>query len=457
MPSLLRSLLPANAARVLWIGADPEGIAVDLGAAVYPIPAEDLPAHPPPAEPPWDAVILAHDLGSDPARHPAELAALRALLADEGRLLLAFPAAQARERVIALSESGFVLLREATAEDGRTVLAARQDPFLVRGYEAGDEERILDLFRASFHVERSVERWRWEYRENPYGALRVSEAFAPDGRLVAHYAGYPVRFYSEAGGAPRRFLALQIGDTMTAAPFRHIGRGPTSLLGRTVRHFYARYCEGHVDFNYGFNEGNIQRFSLRFVRAQRLEDCAYRVREAGRPFVEPRGFSRLGWRVARVHHFDERFDALFARVRDAYRLLIERDARYLEWRYATCPDREYFVYALFRFGRLAGWSVFRQKGERLVWGDALVDPRHRRAVSLLLARVLARPEHQGTRLIEGWLSTRPAWWDETVTALGFERRPEPQDLGVVYVPFAHDPGEEFRRHLYYTWGDGDLF
>ena len=36
-------------------------------------------------------------------------------------------------------------------------------------------------------------------------------------------------------------------------------------------------------------------------------------------------------------------------------------------------------------------------------------------------------------------------------------RPEPQELGLVYVPFEHDPGEDFRRGLYYTWGDSDLF
>ena len=59
--------------------------------------------------------------------------------------------------------------------------------------------------------------------------------------------------------------------------------------------------------------------------------------------------------------------------------------------------------------------------------------------------------------ISGWLTSRPAWWDETVTALGFERRPEPQELGLVYVPFEHDPGDDFRRGLYYTWGDSDLF
>ena len=466
MLRLLKSLLPASAAQLLWAGPDPDGLVAGLAAAglavtVGKIPETPLPAGSP-APPPYDALIL--PAGPDSPGDPARLAAARALLAEEGRLLVLIPAAEAGPLGIALAEAGFVILREESAEgsEGRTVLAARRDPFVVRAYREGDEEGILKLFQTSFHVERSPERWRWEYRENPYGDLQITEAFAPDGSLVAHYAGYPVfftgRFGDKTAGAPGRLAALQIGDTMTAAACRHVGRGPTSLLGRSVRHFYARYCAGRVAFNYGFNTGNIQRFSMRFVRAERLEDCPYRVLEKQHlRGVEPRGLCRLGWRVERVHHFDARFDELFARVRDAYGLLIERDARYLEWRYATCPGTEYFTYALYRFGRLAGWSVFRQKGDRLVWGDALVDPRHRRALSRLFAHVLALPEHRETRLVEGWLTTRPAWWDETVTALGFDRRPEPQELGLIYVPFEHDPGEDFRRSLYYTWGDSDLF
>jgi hypothetical protein len=44
-----------------------------------------------------------------------------------------------------------------------------------------------------------------------------------------------------------------------------------------------------------------------------------------------------------------------------------------------------------------------------------------------------------------------------VAGLGFEARPEPEDLGIVYVPFEVDPGDDLARRLYYTKGDSDLF
>jgi hypothetical protein len=438
---------------VLVVGPDPAPLTHELTAAGHIVlTAGDLLAAPAASESSLDALVLtAPDRGS----LPGALRAARGLLREKGRLLIAASNLAPRELMIALSEAGFVILKS----DAAASLARRED-FFVREYREGDEEQILPMFCRNFYVERSLARWSWEYRDNPYGALKISEAFTEDGRLAAHYAGYPVRFHREIEGRSNSLPALQVGDTMTEPAFRHVGRGPTSLLGRTVRHYYARFCEGQVAFNYGFNTGNIQRFSMSFVGARRLEDLPFHRLDLERhPLVPPHPLlSRLaGYRVEQVTRFDARFDELFRRVSPAYRLLVERDARYLEWRYASCPDAGYSLYAIFRRRRLVGWSVFRAKGERLLWGDALFDPRHPGAVRQLLAAVLAAPEHAQAKSVEAWITSRPAGWRETAVSLGFESRPEPDDLGFVFVPFGHDPEEEFRAHLYYTMGDSDLF
>jgi hypothetical protein len=418
----LWALLPSPGS-VLLVGTGP--LARELAGAGHAVAtAGDLLATDSVPEASLDAVVLA---GLDRGRLSEVLQAARRLLREKGRLLIAGPAADLapRELEIALAEAGFVILKGAPSP---VACLARKEGFFIREYRDGDEEQILPMFCRSFYVERSLARWRWEYRENPYGNLRISQAFTEDGRLAAHYAGYPVRFHSQIGGEPRTLPALQVGDTMTEPAFRHVGRGPTSLLGRTVRHYYARFCEGQVAFNYGFNTGNIQRFSMSFVGARRLEFLPFHVLDLERrPLAPPNPLlSRLaGYRVERIAGFDARWDELFRRVSPAYRLLVERDARYLEWRYARCPDAGYHLYAVFRRRRLAGWSVFRSKGDRLLWGDALFDPGEPAAVRQLLAGVLAAPEHRQAKTVETWLPSRPAWWRERVLDLGFESRPEP--------------------------------
>lgn len=458
---LLRPHLPAGV-RLLLICTDAGSVAAGLAAAGWQVTAAD-PESLPEGAARFDAAVLL-DRSEEPL--PALLVTIHRLLADKGRLVIAGPEPGPRDLTVALSETGFVVLEQEEIPEAGPLTAARREAFYVREYREGDEERILSLFRHSFFVDRSLARWSWEYRENPYGNRKISLAFAEDGRLAAHYSGYPVRFHrevpGESGGAARTLSALQIGDTMTEPSVRHVGRGPTSLLGRTVRHFYARFCEGQVAFNYGVNTGNIQRFSMSFVGARRLEDLPYHVRESGPPLPLPHPLrTRLaGWHVERVSRFDPRFDGLFRRVAGAYRFLVERDARYLDWRYGHCPDTEYFAYAVFRRRRLVGWSVFRYRKDQrqvLSWGDALFDPRHPEAVPLLLAHVLAAPEHRTARAVDLWLTDRPAWWAERVRSLGFESRPEPEGLGFVFVPFEVDPEEDFRADLYYMMGDTDLF
>jgi hypothetical protein len=446
----------------------------------------------------WDVALVVDGLAALPRSLPPLLADLRRRLAEQGRLILAGPTTPAGDEgepdaaahpVVALSEAGFVILRhdrldarvaparrrhEAGSGDDRSdgpaepgspssrmgyqLLVARRDAYHVRAYRDGDEAQILPIFEGSFFVHRSRERWSWEYRENPYGNEIISEAFAGDGQLVAHYAGYPVRFHDR--GEPLPLPALQVGDTFTLPAVRHVGRGPTSLLGRTVRHFYARFCERRVAFNYGFNTGNIQRFSLAFVGARRVEDIPFL--ELSLPAGAARSPGRLrallgGWRAARVETFDRRWDELFARAAPAYGMLVERDARYLDWRYRRCPDGGYVTTAAFRRGELAGWGVFQRRGDRLRWGDALLDPAAPEAAAIVLAKALELPEHQGVTLVETWGTSRPPWWRALLVELGFVERPEPAGLGMVFVPFAVDPTEAFRDRLYYTMGDSDLF
>jgi hypothetical protein len=323
-------------------------------------------------------------------------------------------------------------------------------PVDTRAYAPGDERQILDLFARSFpHAPRSIEHFRWKFRENPFGNERISLTFV-DEQLAGHYAGYVVPFHAYG----RDVLAHQIGDTMTDVAFRHIGRGPTSILGQTALDFYSRFCEGKIAFNYGFNVGNIQKISLRFLRSDRVEPVTYRVAPAPKRIGR---FERMlrGYQLELVQRVTPEWDALFGRVANDYQFLVRRDAHYVRWRYLDCPDADYSVIAIRKWRHLVGWIAFRIRDDRFTWGDALFDPRFPDAVEVALRHVV--PSYP-VYTIEAWFPPRPRWFDQTLLNLGFETRPEPQDLSVMCVPFTWmDVVQKMRADLYYTWGDSDLF
>lgn len=327
--------------------------------------------------------------------------------------------------------------------------------FVTRAFRDGDEEAILELFARSFpHAPRSRESFDWKYRGNPFGNRRISVTFDGEGKLVGHYAGYPVPFVD----GEERFVANQIGDTMTAPDVRHVGRGPSSILGRTAAHFYSEFCEGQVAYNYGFNVANIQKFSVRFLRSDVVEPVPYRVRDLERdplrPLTRAERWAR-GFRLEEVRTVSAEWDELFDRVSRDFGFLIRRDSAYVRWRYLECPDVRYIVIAVRQWKRLAGWSVFRVRDGVLLWGDALFDYRVHDAASVMLRHVAPV---LGARRIAGWFPARPRWFDRVLRDLKLDPAPDPQDLGLMCVPFVHsDATARMRERLYYTMGDSDLF
>ena len=355
------------------------------------------------------------------------------------------------EVILKLLEAGFRLMAEAEAPPFR-IVRARRDGYRIRSYRLGDEESIVDLFRDTFGTDLSLRRWGWRYLDNPQGGPRVSLAFSPAGELVCQYSAYPVRWAGLPDAVPAE--AQQVGDTMTRVSARGVGRGPTSLLARTARHFYLKNCRGRVAFNYGFNSGNIQKFSSRFLGVHPVEDAPRCELPPGVRFARGSG-GDLRYQVRRIadpERVGADFDLLFERVRRRYGLLVERSAAYLRWRYLECPAPRPELIAAYRGGQLSGWIVTSRMENRVEWGDALVDPEELPALADLLdeARVPGRP-------IVGWFTDRPDWWSKELDALGFVRRRDPDRLVTGAAPFVCGDAVSRLRGAYYTKADSDLF
>lgn len=436
-----------------------------------------LPGNPPSAaDAPCDTVVWNATGSPNPVSRVADL---RQRLSGSGLLLaaVALPAATGRRAtreegalptsdqaflrrlVLAISEGGFAILedREVTSDTGAwQLIKARLDPFEFRAYREGDEDAILALFPLCFHVQRGIDHWRWKYVDNPWGRHHISLSFSPRGDLSTHYAGYPVPFrYTDRKGKVRSFPALQMGDTMNNPDYRHIGRARSSLLARTVRHFFALYRGGPFGFFYGFNTGGIQRFCRWFIGGTQVEPVGFWTRSlegAADYWPKVRGYS-----IERVERVDSGWDRFFERVAPEYGFLVERNARYVDWRYLQCPDAEYVVLSAKRWGRLVGWGVFRRKEDRIIWGDALFSPRHTEAATEILRSALGQPELRGAKTMDAWFSRGPLWWVEPLVDLGFNNEPEPNRLSFMALPEGEPEAAERLGELYYTMGDGDLF
>ena len=90
----------------------------------------------------------------------------------------------------------------------------------IREYQPGDEHKIIELFKASYGKEMTLDEWYWRFRDNPFGHGIIYLAWDGD-KLASHYAVLP-----------RHSMLCQSGTTMTHPDYRGQGLFP-ELAERT--------------------------------------------------------------------------------------------------------------------------------------------------------------------------------------------------------------------------------
>ena len=473
---VLSAWLPAPPCGVLVLASRPEGAAERLRDSGYRPLLHEAPAGGP--DGPAAAVVIVDHGEIEVTR--GLLRAAAAVLPDGATLVTASarPAAPARvrdEMRLLLDEHGFHIVERSetvrpagtgartlgaagNGEIAVTLVHARRDRFAIRGYREGDEAAILAMFATSFGAQRSEEHWRWKFRDDPYGSLRITVVLDRDGSLAAHYAGYPVRFVFPSRTAGE-IGAMQIGDTMTSKAVRASGLGKTSVLARMVDDFYERHCVGQLSFNYGFNTGHIRKLGERYLSYRYLSDVTVWQRPLRDRRRRPRRLlaRALGYRARAVTATGPEWDGFFARVAPRYGLLVQRDARYLNWRYLGCPDRVHTLVEVRRRGVLVGWGVAAPRGRTVALGDALFEPERAPDAFPVLLNALGRL-FPGADTVGGWFPATPEWWVARLRAEGFAPGPEPNALAPGFAFFEPSPTlSDLDRYWYYTMGDSDLF
>jgi len=252
----------------------------------------------------------------------------------------------------------------------------------TRAYREGDEERILELWRAvypSMKLDRGewLRWWSWMYRGNPAGRgiIRLAEA---DGRIVAQYAIAPT-LLKIGSKVIKSSLSL---DTMTHPDYRR--RGMFEVLSKEV---YSEAASIGIDIVYGFPNrqtsypGFISKLDWFDVSMTKVRIRPVNCRNAVRVKIKNRLLSGLlaavatpifnsffsgpreasgnrGLAIVKATSFDERVDRLWARVSDAHPIMVVRNKDHLNWRYSA-PDKQYSIFIAETANEVGGYLVLR--------------------------------------------------------------------------------------------------
>jgi Acetyltransferase (GNAT) domain len=321
-------------------------------------------------------------------------------------------------------------------------------------YVAGNESEICAFFERVFGGPKSVERWEWQFRENPYEGPQIALAHdTATGELVGHYAVIPVSI----NWLGRAVKAAQSVDTMVDSRYRGFG-----IFERTAHACYESLLKSQFEMLYGFPNRAALAARLRNLRWERLftlpsystrlscyeflrriaplpglptaGDFIYRVFCSLR--VSRRiAFARLrlrGFKFRRSNSVPSNYDTFWHSVKQSEIISVWKDRNYLTWRYDRCPDRQYEYFFLENGNReIAALCVVRISGDQFLLCELMAVNRNTRMAQYLLSlvtRAALRLRSKGIQF-SGW---SPDFFDEAFKS--FDRQGNWNNIFCIYSP-----------------------
>ena len=283
-------------------------------------------------------------------------------------------------------------------------------------YREGDDEEILRVFNRVFGDGRTLEEWRWLYRDNPEG-LQAHLARFEDGEVVSEFCAVPRRVLLK--GAPAIFG--EVVDSYTDPSYRRglKRRGPFASAGEWFAQTFGRYDRDAI--MYGLPTPANFRIGKRFLGYTHVEevDMLFRDLEGAPPAPLTKEC-----RPRKVDRFGPQVDALWSRVRSSFEAIVMRDTRFLNWRYAERPDHQYELYEyLDHRGVVFAYTVLRNGtsfGDQFAIADLLADPGHW-ALPEVIRHVELRAHESGADGTVAMLNPRSDAW-QGIAGLGWEPR-----------------------------------
>ena len=329
---------------------------------------------------------------------------------------------------------------------------------VVREYRPDDLDGCVDCYNAIFPVDDprvppiDHATWRWKYDPSWSGLRTILVAEHPEIGIAGAYPSQPLRAHCEG----REILVSHGTDLMVRHDWRRVGPRPGLFvtLGLAFNERFSSAGGPLNSFHYGWPVP-AWRMGQRYLGYENARDWNFVAREIP---IERRALLQApdGVAVQEVEAAPADTDALFASVREGYRLSLVKDRGWFDWRYVAHPARNYRLFECRDGQRLRGLAVytvadFRRPHTSFVV-ELLVDPTDGDALRALVAACEAQAYADET----GALASVFSPVDPRFTALqriGYDVL----DSGYFMVVAAFGIDVRFvRENFFFTMGDSDL-
>ncbi|UCE73111.1 MAG: GNAT family N-acetyltransferase [Methanomassiliicoccales archaeon] len=350
----------------------------------------------------------------------------------------------------------------------------------IRSYNDGDENRIIELFNSIFKKSRTKDEWNWEFKQNPQGFKAL---VAVDKNRIAGHLGAlhrNIKIGQKMAATSLEVDGMTHPDYGRQGIFVSLGRRLLSELkeegfGIVIGFPNENALPGHRKLGaielftppvmirpVNFKNVSKRSFSNGFLRAigkaagKFMFSTVYRIKKAK---VEDEV------KIRNIPEFDERFDKFWNDASSSQSIILERNSRYLNWRYVRCPGNCYTIFVAEKRNQILGYIVVRVLEKFDLRNGAIVDilalPNQKNSAHALLLKAMEYLKSKEVDLIACLI---PKWssYYSVLKECGFVPIPKkmnPKEEPFIIYPISNDVELRLVKNpnsWHITWGDSDI-
>lgn len=324
---------------------------------------------------------------------------------------------------------------------------------------------LVELFDRCFDKQNGGQVVPWRYDANPAGPA-ISIVAREGGTLISSYGCFPRRILHR-GEAIDRNVVGQTGDVMTHPDHRGKGvfshldraavaeareRGWPCVIGLPNRKSAPIFTE-----KLGWKAvGKVRPWTFVLhpdARAKAERMRAGRLASVGVPWTYFRGVRARGRlrdkafdqvNTVRIPKFDEAVDAVTREVAKSWDWMLERDHRFLNWRFLEAPSERFGAHGAYdASGTLRGYSVVQlpERNEATGYVVDLVGVDDV-AVAGAMEAALGHLHKVGAAVARAF-AVEGSWWEKTLRGAGF-RAPKADDHKLI-IAWVNDEAHPLGR------------
>jgi hypothetical protein len=282
---------------------------------------------------------------------------------------------------------------------------------MIREYKDGDETKILRLFRDVFGIDRSLEYWKWQFKNLTQGESLLLLSEEKDD-IVGHTAcrANPLNFLGN------KIDASQGCDTMVRVDQRGKGLFKEFQIEKNKRlkekNFKACFSfPNRASYPGSMRENPRFRISLKYYyyrigyeklvgkKADRLLKHLYGIPNLIRGFIVRKKVTGK-IKIKTSSMLDDNINSLLKEFMNYEVLSIWKDLAYMKWRYENHPQNKYQFHVIYEDELPMALAVCRYDGNRIKIYELIQSERDKPHAILLLHHIIKKYVHSKAQKIE---------------------------------------------------------